>query len=200
MPSEPAPARLPDDVFRVLGAAPGIERVRLAGSRAAARAVPESDWDFAVETSDFRAARERMPGLVAPLHPVIAQWDRLSNTWCYMLILAGPVKVDLIFAEPHTALPPWQVTAATLPGIDDHFWDWLLWLSAKHAAGKAEQVETELTKLHQHLLAPLGVATRPGTLGGAVASYRSARATWEARLAFQVSRSAEYAVAPALGS
>jgi hypothetical protein len=37
--------------------------------------------------------------------------------------LAGPEKVDLIFAEPHALLPAWQVTAATMPGIDDHFWD-----------------------------------------------------------------------------
>jgi hypothetical protein len=34
------------------------------------------------------------------------------------LFLAGSVKVDLIFTEPHTALPAWQVTAATQPGID----------------------------------------------------------------------------------
>lgn len=26
-------------------------------------------------------------------------WDRFSSTWCYMLILAGPEKVDVIFAE-----------------------------------------------------------------------------------------------------
>jgi hypothetical protein len=46
-------------------------------------------------------------------------------------------KVDLIFTEPHAVLPAWQVTAATLPGIDDHFWDWMLWLATKHQAGKA---------------------------------------------------------------
>jgi hypothetical protein len=44
--------------------------------------------------------------------------------------------VDLIFTEPHAVLPAWQVTAATLPGIDDHFWDWMLWLAAKQQAGK----------------------------------------------------------------
>jgi len=63
---------------------------------------------------------------VTPLHPVVAQWDRLSITWCYMLILAGPVKVDLIFAEPPARRPPWQITSASLPGIDGRFWDWLL--------------------------------------------------------------------------
>jgi hypothetical protein len=32
---------------------------------------------------------------------VVAQWDRLSRHWCYMMILAGPAKVDLIFGRPH---------------------------------------------------------------------------------------------------
>ena len=50
-------------------------------------------------------------------------------------------------------LPAWQVTAATLPGIDDHFWDWMLWLAAKQQAGKAGLVAAELAKLHEHLLA-----------------------------------------------
>jgi hypothetical protein len=52
--------------------------------------------------------------------------------------LGGSAKVDLIFSEPHARLPAWQVSAATLPGIDDHFWDWVLWLSAKQQAGKSD--------------------------------------------------------------
>src|ERR1700733_10174325 len=95
-----------------------------------------SDWDFRVVTADFAAVREAMPRLVVPLSPVVAQWDRLSRTWCYMLILTGPVKVDLIFGQPHAAQPPWQPSAATLRGIDDHFWDWALWLRSKQLAGK----------------------------------------------------------------
>jgi hypothetical protein len=31
---------------------------------------------------------------------VVAQWDRLSRNWCYMLILDGAVKIDLIFDRP----------------------------------------------------------------------------------------------------
>ena len=54
-------------------------------------------------------------------------------------------------------LPAWQVTAATLPGIDDHYWDWMLWPAAKQQAGKAGLVAAELAKLHEHVLAPLGV-------------------------------------------
>jgi len=49
------------------------------------------------------------------------------------------VKIDLIFDQPHAALPPpWQVTASTLAGIDDHFWDWALWLWSKPAAGRRD--------------------------------------------------------------
>ncbi len=73
--------------------------------------------------------QQRLPSVAARLRPVVAQWARLSSAWCYMLILAGPVKIDLIFTEPHAVLPAWQVTAATLPSIDDHFWDWMLWLT-----------------------------------------------------------------------
>jgi hypothetical protein len=115
-----------------------------------------------------------------------------------MLILGGPVKVDLIFAEPHAALPPWRVTADTMPGIDAHFWDWMLWLTPKQQAGKSDLVAAELAKLHQHLLAPLGVRARPATLGQALASYRTARRCCEQRLHRQVSRAVEQTVSPVL--
>ena len=65
-----------------------------------------------------------------------------------MLILRGPAKVDLIFYQPHPVAPPWRVTATTLPLIDDHFWDWVLWLGSEQLAGKDSVVRTELRKLH----------------------------------------------------
>jgi len=146
----------------------------------------------------FAEVRQRLPALTARLRPVVAQWDRLSSAWCYMLILTGPVKVDLIFTEPHAALPAWQVTAATLPGIDDHFWDWMLWLAAKQQAGKTGLVAAELAKLHKHLLAPLGVPTQPAMRGQAIGRYRAARHRWEQQLRCQVLRAAEQATSPAL--
>ena len=149
--------RLPDDVVRLIEADPGIDRVEPAGSRARGDSRALSDWDFKITTHAFAEVQQRLPALAAPLRPVVAQWERLSSTWCYMLILAGQAKVGLIFTEPHAVLPAWQVTAATLPGIDDHFWDWMLWLAAKEQAGKADLVAAELAKLHEHLLAPLGV-------------------------------------------
>jgi hypothetical protein len=104
----------------------------------------------------------------------------------------------MIFTQPHTRQPAWQVSAATLPGIDDHFWDWALWLAAKQQAGKADQVTAELAKLHEHLLAPLGLTERPVTLGQAITGYRADRRGWEQRLHRTISRAAEQAVAPAL--
>jgi Nucleotidyltransferase domain len=157
-----ASVRLPGDVFRIKEADPGIDQVELVGSRARGDALPQSDWDFKITTGAFAEVRQRLPGTTARLHPVVAQRDRLSAAWCYMLILAGPVKVDLTFSEPHAALPAWQVSAGTLPGIDDHFWDWMLWLAAKQQAGNVGLVATELAKLHEHLLA---TARRPRPAG-----------------------------------
>lgn len=190
--------RLPDDVFKLLARDPAIVRVDLAGSRGRGDALPESDWDFKITTDAFAEVQGRLPALAARLSPMAAQWDRLSSTWCYMLILAGPVKVDLIFTEPHSAQPAWQVTAATLPGIDAHFWDWMLWLSTKQHAGKADLVAAELGKMYEHLLAPLGIAAEPTMLGQAVADYRAARRICEQRLRYHVSRALEQAVTSAL--
>lgn len=185
---------LPGDVRRVLASHAGIQHVELIGSRASGRATPLSDWDFKVVAADFNEIREVLPQLVVPLHPVVAQWDRLSRTWCYMLILSGPAKVDLIFSQPHAALPPWQANVSTLPGIDDHFWDWMLWLRSKHDAGKFGTVATELAKLHEHILRPLGVIAVPQTIEEAVAEYRTARAEWEGQLGICIPRAAEVTV------
>lgn len=185
---------LPGDVMRVLGSKAGIRRVQLVGSRASGQATPLSDWDFKVVTADFPAIRAALPQLVIPLRPVVAQWDRLSHSWCYMLILSGPAKVDLIFSEPHAALPPWRPHASTLLGIDDHFWDWTLWLRSKQEAGKPGTVARELAKLHEHLLSPLGVLSVPQTIEQAVMQYQTARAEWEGQLGVHVPRAAEEAV------
>jgi hypothetical protein len=189
---------LPDDVLRVLGEAAGIERIELTGSRASGRATPLSDWDFSVVAADFDEVRGVLPELVAPLRPVVAQWDRLSRRWCYMLVLSGPAKVDLIFGQPHAVLPPWRAGASTLRGIDDHFWDWALWLRSKQAAGRRGLVAAELGRLHEHLLGPLGVMPAPRTLELAVTGYRAARDEWERRLGMRISRAAEEAVIEAV--
>ena len=137
---------LPDDVIAVLSSAAGFAAVELTGSRARGQATPLSDWDFAVTAPRFEDIRGTLQETVQPLHPVVAQWDRLSRTWCYMLILAGPAKVDLLFGHPHQPAEPWQVTAPTLAGIDDHFWDWALWLRSK-LGGREDVLGGELRKM-----------------------------------------------------
>lgn len=192
------PAILPGDVIGALASDARISRVELTGSRARGQATSLSDWDFAVTASSFAEVRGALPETVRPLRPVVAQWDRLSRTWCYMLILPGPAKVDLLFGHRHQPAGPWQVNGSTLAGIDDHFWDWALWLRSKLAAGKHDIVAGELRKLHEHLLRPMGVICAPASLSEAVAAYRLAREKCERRLRSPVSPDAENTVIPVL--
>jgi hypothetical protein len=177
---------------------PAVRTVELVGSRAEGRATDRSDWDFRVTTDDFDALVREVPALCEPLEPIVQQWDPLGNRPCWMLILAGPVKVDLIFAdETHDPRPPWVPEAENLTRIDAHFWDWILWLGSKEAADKDEVVAAELQKLHDYLLAPLGVERAPSSLGKAVDAYRAARANAEGRFGVQVPRRLEAAVVTA---
>ena len=178
---------------------PAVEGIELVGSRAEGQETRWSDWDFGVQARDFPAIAEALPGLLAPLEAVVEQWDRLSEHQCWMLILRGPVKVDLIFAEePHEKEPPWEPGPDTLGGIDDHFWDWMLWLRSKEAGGKDDVVAAELEKLSGHLLAPLGVEVPPASIAEGVTAYRKARDRAEQRFGVRVSRELESAVAPVL--
>lgn len=189
---------LPGDVIGVLSSDARISNIELAGSRARGEATPLSDWDFAVTAPQFDEVRDTLPDIVRALHPVVAQWDRLSRTWCYMLLLPGPAKVDLLFGHPHQPATPWQVTASTLARVDDHFWDWTLWLRSKLAAGRHDIVALELRKLHEHLLGPMGVITAPASLIDAVTAYRGARHECERRFGARISRAAEITVIPLL--
>jgi hypothetical protein len=129
----------------------------------------------------------------------VQQWDRLSDQACYMLLVPGPSKIDLIFADvPHTHERPWTVETGTLPGIDDHFWDWILWLVSKVDAGKREMVATELTKMHDHLLGPMGVAEVPNSLREAVARYLELRHNWERELGVVIDPSIGTEIGPIL--
>jgi Nucleotidyltransferase domain len=191
-------AAVTETVVECVTAAPGVVTVEPVGSRATGTATAWSDWDFGVVTDDFERARTTVPEAVQALNPVVAQWDRLSDTWCYMLILPGPAKVDLIFAEPHEHAPPWTVTAATLPGIDAHFWDWALWLRSKEVAGRTQLLAAELAKLHEHLLAPMGSVEVPASLDRAIQDYRTLRSRHEAERGRHVPRAVEHTVMPLL--
>src|SRR4029453_4725945 len=129
--------------------------LEVAGSRAHGSPTPLSDWDFVVVTDRFDDVARALPSLVTPLDPLAQQWDRITDYPRYMLMPEGPVKVDLIFPdEPYESLPPWTVSADTLDRIDQHFWDWILWLASKREKGQDELLRRELVKMRDHLLGP----------------------------------------------
>jgi hypothetical protein len=115
-----------------------------------------------------------------------------------MLLLTGPAKLDFIFTEPHEHEPPWRPEPGNLPAIDSHFWDWALWLHSKVVKGKREVVTTELRKMFEHLLEPIGVEKSPVSLDRAVADYLAARDRLERQLGAHVPRALEREVLPAL--
>jgi hypothetical protein len=188
-----------DRVVHLVAQHPAVREIRLVGSRATGEARPESDWDFRVATTDFASVARALPRLAAPLNPLATQWDRLSDQQCWMLILPGPVKVDLIFPEePHTHKPPWQPRRDNVEAVDAHFWDWVLWLRAKEAGAECEIIAAELRKLSDHLLRPLGVEPVPATIAEAVALYRAARDDAERNFGCTIPRQLESEVVPAI--
>jgi hypothetical protein len=189
----------PESIIRLVVHHPAVRSIELVGSRATGQARPDSDWDFRVEVLDFASVAAALPELLAPLEPLASQWDRLSDEQCWMAILRGPVKVDLIFpAEPHVHEPPWVPSADNLEAIDAHLWDWLLWLRGKEASGQGDLAAAELEKLFVHLLRPLGVDRAPRSVADAVELYRPARDAVAARLGGVVSPVLEAEVARAL--
>jgi predicted nucleotidyltransferase len=191
---------LPAAVRSALLADPSVTDVQLVGSRARGTPSPLSDWDFVV-AGDLDRVMDRIPSLVRPLEPIAQQWDRLgpSDYRCYMLLLAGPTKVDLIFpGVSHRPEPPWVVGPETLEGIDRHFWDWILWLAAKEQGGKHQVVRAELTRMSEHLLEPMGVDHVPASIQEATADYRTARERLESSLRIRVPNRVELEVLPAL--
>ena len=194
-----------DDIVAAVEAAllphPAVRAVELVGSRATGMPTPLSDWDLVVVTDRFDEVARALPAAVAELEPLAQQWDRISAYPCYMLMLAGPVKVDLIFPdEPYESLPPWTVSPETLDGIDQHFWDWILWLASKREKRQDELVRRELIKLRDHLLGPLGVDRVPSSIEAAVEGYRSARDEREREFGIEVSRRREHEVLPVLST
>ena len=172
---------------------PHVLRVELVGSRATGTPVPLSDWDFVVHTDDVDAVVRDLPGLVEELEPLAAQWDRLGppEYSCFMLMLAGPMKVDLVVHVPHEPEPPWEVTAETLEGIDRHLWDWTLWMASKRQRGETGLVAEQLQLMSEHLLRPLGVANVPDSIEEAIVAHRAARDLREVELGVTVGRRLE---------
>ncbi|WP_235834097.1 nucleotidyltransferase domain-containing protein [Actinomadura logoneensis] len=186
-----------EEVAGVLRAHPAVQGVELVGSRARGTASRSSDWDYAVSVDDFGEVAADLPGLVAPFDPVAAQWDPLGQCASYLLVFTGPVKVDLLFRDvPRRPAGPWRVGPDTLPAVDAHFWDWILWLISKRDRGMDDRVRGELLTMSGHLLRPLGVQAVPRTLEEAVAGYVRARDRLETRYGHRVPRRLEEEVLP----
>lgn len=178
-----------DRVIReVLATLPEVSEVRLVGSRAEGTSNPLSDWDFAVRTADFSRTRSTLPTAATALRPLGSLWDPLSGHATFMLVLDGPTKVDLLFDEPQSPQPAWTASPASLPAIDCHFWDWILWLGSKSLAGRNDLVGAELAKLTGYLLEPMGAVGSPSELAEAVTAYLDARERLEERFGKRVPR------------
>lgn len=164
-------------VRRTLGRSSLVTSIDLVGSRARGDSTELSDWDFRVDSDDMRRLVDDLPTIARTLDPLGALWDPLSERAVYMLVLDGPVKIDLFPGdEPRPVLPPWVPMPDTLADIDAHFWDWTLWLGSKFLHGAGEVVDAELQKQHTHLLGPMGASAVPTTIEDAVAAYLAARA------------------------
>jgi len=190
---------LAERLAELLLAHDAVRSVRLVGSRAEGRPTALSDVDLLLD-ADLDELEPDLAEVVAPLEPLAAQWDRLSEEASYfMLLLPGGIKVDLVFDVPPTHEPPWQVSAATLSAIDAHFWDWILWLGGKQLGGRDELVASMLGGImFEHLLGPLGAARPPATIDEAVRAYLAARDARESELGLTVGRELQGAVLPRL--
>ena len=161
-------------VPKLLRKHPGVKRVDLTGSRVRGDATEWSDWDFLIEVTDFEAVSVALPTLTKSLKPLSHLWDPLARHSIYMMILRGPVKIDLIFDRPHQQEPPWTISSDTIVGVNRHFWDWILWIASKECRGMENMAREELEKMYTHLLAPLGCTRIPGSVEEAVRDYLSA--------------------------
>ena len=201
-PGEASRSSLPsrvEAVHEIVRAVPGVRGVELAGSGAAGDRTPLSDWDFELDVEDegvldaLERALQRLPALAS-------FWDPLSARANLIVIMDGPIKVDVIVADlrnPHP-VSRWTVTADTLPRIDDHFWDWTLWLGAKQLRGLADLVGTELDKMWDALLEPMGARRPPRSIAEAVGAYTVARGERERELGVRLDHHLEHQVRGAL--
>jgi hypothetical protein len=145
-----------------------------------------------VSSNGFDALATQLPDIVAPLHPLADQWDRLSLHKCFMVVVRGPYKVDFLFVDvPNPQQPPWQVRSETLSRIDAHFWDWVLWLGSKQLRGQSQLVESELGRMTRYLLVPMGARQPPISIDAAVNDYTRLRAICEAEFGVSVDRELE---------
>jgi len=186
----------------LLAGHPAVKSVEFAGSRSRGSHEQLSDWDFAVETSDFDALARDMPALVAPLDPLGQQWEPMGHFPVYQVFLRGPTKIEYLFLEEsqdpmpplqpgRDTLPPLQPGRDTLPAINTHFWDWIWWLTTKASIGRSDLVAEHLPQLHAQLLRPMGVSAVPASIESAVEVFVARRNALEEELGVSVDRALE---------
>jgi hypothetical protein len=176
----------------VLADHPAVESVEFAGSRSRGTHEELSDWDFAVETSDFDALARDLPELVAPLEPLGQQWEPVGHFPVYQVLLRGPTKIEYLFLEhSQAAAPPLDPGPDTLAAIDNHFWDWIWWLTTKASVGRDDLVAEHMPQLHARLLRPLGVDAVPDSIDSAIEAFVAGRDALETELGVSVDRALE---------
>jgi hypothetical protein len=171
---------------------PAVTRVEFGGSRSRGTHEELSDWDFAVETSNFGAIALALPSLVWPMDPLAQQWEPLGHFPVYQVMLRGPTKVEYLFLEQsQDPLAPVDPSWETLIAINTHFWDWIWWLATKASVGRNDLVAEHLPKLHRHLLGPLGVATLPDDIDATILAFVARRDALEREYGVDVPRALE---------
>jgi hypothetical protein len=178
---------------------PAVRSVTFAGSRSRGTHEELSDWDFAVETSNFEALAQDMPALVAALDPLGQQWEPMGHFPVYQVFLRGPIKIEYLFLDrTQDPLRTVEPAADTLPAINTHFWDWIWWLTTKASIGRTDLVAEHMTKLYSHLLRPIGVSSVPTSIGSAVEAFVARRDALEREFGVTVDRALEREVRQAI--
>lgn len=186
-------------VKEALEAHPAVKSVELVGSRATGKTHKLSDWDLDVRADDFAQVFRDLPSLVAPVRPLHKFWDPYGRHYAYMVLLEGPTKLDVcFFDQPHEYEPPYEVTAESLPGIDRHFWDWILWTEQKRLSADEPQMRESLELMYTHMLRPMGVEVEPASVADALTAYLSARDRLERELGETIDRTLEREILPVL--
>ena len=176
----------------VLVGHPAVTSVVFAGSRSRGTHEELSDWDFAVETSDFDALVRDLPTLVAPLDPVGQQWEPMGHFPVYQVLLRGPTKIEYLFLDrSQDPVPPRVPSRDTLPAINTHFWDWIWWITTKACIGRTDLVTEHLTQLHAQILRPMGIHARPPSIESAVKVFVARRNALETEFDVTVDRALE---------
>jgi hypothetical protein len=185
-----------DDLVTVatglLAGHPAVESVEFAGSRSRGTHEQLSDWDFAVETSDFEALAQDMPALVAPLDPLGQQWEPMGHFPVYQVLLRGPTKIEYLFLDHgQDPMPPPEPSADTLAAINTHFWDWIWWLATKASVSRSNLVAEHMPQLHTQLLRPMGISAVPATIGSAIEAFVARRNALETDFGISIDRALE---------